>query len=414
MRRVFVYLALFALFCTLAPKPVAAVTPDQWRWIVAAQEAEEQGNISDAMEYWAKLVASMRTSDLEGCGNFARKWGRALDAQGRYAEAVAAFDVEFECWGQLPGHEEGMKWDRMRAEQIRPEIRAFVSRPADGAPTGRLAKHEPAFGTMLGGTVDQDPAVLNNLSKVSGVYGKPYAMVLVYAPWGEPLPTVSTNAAKAAGAALQVGWQPEYGLDAVQYDAYVKGFIDSLKAYGHPVFLRFGGEMNGDWTQWFDRDPAKYFAKFRLIANAVRQQGATNVAMVWSPNYVGPSDVDTHAYYPGDEYVDWVGINAYHDSYFKPQPDNVMMADLFYQGTRTNPLDKVKEFYGRYAGRKPIMLSETGFGWKDQVRGLDQTAWAADALKRFYGYAPLVYPRLKAIAYFNKDFAWTPSRYMLS
>jgi hypothetical protein len=46
-------------------------------------------------------------------------------------------------------------------------------------------------------------------------------------------------------------------------------------------------------------------------------------------------------YYPGDEYVDWVAISGYGDS--KLTPEGVY-----------------REFYQRYAGRKPIMIAETG------------------------------------------------------
>lgn len=408
MRRAVAALLAALCFGSLAPAPAsAAVTSEEWRWMTLAAEKDASGDLDGAMEYWRKLVASLKTHNYDACGNYAQKLGRALDKQGRYAEAVAAFEDEFYCWGQFPDRQEWVLWDARRVEQIRPEVRAFVARPT--APEARrpLAKHEPLFGTMLGGTIDNDPAVGNKFANIAKAYGKSYAMVLVYAHWNQGLPVVSTREAKNAGAALQVGWEPTLGLDAVKDDQYVRDFARSLKEYGHPVFLRYASEMNGSWTAWHG-DPALYREKFRLIARIMREE-APNVAMVWAPNYVGESDANLDDYYPGDEWVDWVGVNAYHEAYFLGDPgQSQMMNDLYYQGKRTNPLDKIKEIYAKYSKRKPIMLAETGFGWATRKPHIREDAWAADALRRFYGYAPLLYPRLKAISYFNVDFVNNP------
>jgi hypothetical protein len=372
----------------------------------ALQQQEADPTLST---YMSRIASGLANADYNGCGLYAQKLGRALDEQGRYAEAVTAFDTEMDCWGRFPDRAEWILWDARRAEQIRPAIQAFVTRPTTPATSATtLAKHEPAFGTMLGGTVDRDPAINSVLSRVAQTYGKSYAMVLVYANWNEPLPWMVNNA-KAAGSALQVGWQPNQGLDAVLDDTYLRSFARSLKAYGLPVFLRFGGEMNGAWVEWYG-DPVKYQEKWRLVTRVMREE-APNVAMVWSPNFVG--DAPFADYYPGDDWVDWVGINLYHESTLNADATmSPMVNDIYYQAERSNPLDKVKAIYETYASRKPLMLSETGFGWATRATGADHTAWAAATLKRFYGYAPLIYPRLKAISYFNVDIGF--GKYVLS
>jgi len=418
MRRGARLLMLILVVLALIPVGVVngAVTAQEWDWIVDASEKEQAGDMAGAMDLWAKLVASTRTHDFDACGNYAQKLGRARDTAGQYPEAVAAFADELYCWGQFPNRAQWVLWDQRRAEQIQPELRAFVGRSTDSEYPGQLAKHEPAFGTMLGGTIDKDLAVANDPRKVAQAYGKPYAMVLVYARWNESLPVISTRNARAAGAALQVAWEPSEGLDAVTDSAYARTFARSLKDYGGPVFVRFAAEMNGAWTPWYG-DPAKYKDKFALMAQILREE-APNVAMVWSPGYVGDDPLDD--YYPGDQWVDWVGINVYHEAYFQGNPGSKqMLADIFYQGKRSNPLDKFKQIYATYAKRKPIMLSETGFGWASRVPFQDESAWAAETLERVYTYAPLLYPRIKAVAYFNVDFMANPgiegtSHYVLS
>ncbi|HWI64810.1 MAG TPA: glycosyl hydrolase, partial [Symbiobacteriaceae bacterium] len=313
--------ALIAFLCLAALLPAGAsagVTSQEWQWIVAARDLEGTGDMEGAMTYWAKLVDSLRTHDVEACGVYARKLGPELDKRGRLTEALAAYDALIECWSQLsdPSYAEGMLPLVRRAEQIRPEIRAFVARPTDGASTGRLAKHEPAFGTLLGGALDLDPAVAGDPGRVAAAYGKPYALSLVYVHWSSFASHIATREIWEKSPALQVSWEPNDGLAAVQDNKYVRDFARDLKAFGRPVFLRFASEMNGAWTAWHG-DPALYRQKFALVARIMREE-APNVAMVWSPNYVG--DGDYEPYYPGDEYVDWVGINGYTEAYFLGSP----------------------------------------------------------------------------------------------
>lgn len=421
MRRWIGWLATAAVTLSLVPAPVhaAGVSAQEWAWMEAASAKVDAGDTVGAMAYWSRLISSLRSHNPEACANYAQKLGRALDSEGRYDEAIQAFESEFACRDAMGDTSAWTLWDRRRVEQIRPEIKTFVSRPTAGETPGyKLAKHEPAFGVMLGGTTDFDTAVGYDISKVAATYGKGYGMVLVYAHWNEPLPVVATNNGKKTGAALQVGWEPTAGLAAVKDDAYIRGFARSLKAYGGPVFLRFASEMNGAWTAWHET-PELYREKWALVTRIMREE-APNVAMVWSPNYVGEADTPEDLYYPGDEYVDWVGINAYTEAFFSPDPSSQRNTDVFYQGKRSNPLDKFRAIYDRYSARKPIMISETGFGWARRKGGyVDETPWAVEALTRFYGYLPMVFPRLKAVAYFNVDFNRYPgvpstSHYLIS
>ncbi len=291
---------------------------------------------------------------------------------------------------------------------------------AEGSAAGQtqsgLAKHEPTWGAFIGATIDRDPAVNNDLSRVPEAYGKNYAMVLVYAQWGEPLPVLSTRAAAEADAALQVAWEPSDGLEAVNDNNYVRQFARKLNDYGNPVFLRFASEMNGEWVPWTG-DPALYIEKFRLISQIMREE-APNVAMVWSPNCVPTKNINQ--YYPGDQYVDWVGVSGYSDYYFIGNPaSKESVAKNFFQGKNAQPLSKFDYVYQQYASRKPIMISETGVAWANRNPYEVVAEWGAEHLKRLYRELPVRYPRIKAICYFNVDLMSNPriaghSHYLLS
>lgn len=376
----------------------AAVTNQEWQWMDAAGSADERGDDEAAAAARTPLVESLRTHNYDACGIQAQRLGENLIALERYDEAVDAFQTEVECWSKLPERADWTLRDQRRIQQYTAEIRTFVARPTAAEPATELAKLEPAFGTILGGTIDRDPFVMNDLSRTGEAYGKVYGMVLAYASWNDSVAAPSLREAQEHGATLQIGWEPDKGLEAVQDDEYVRSFARTLREFGQPVFLRYASEMNGAWTPWYG-NPTLYKDKFRLIARVMREE-APNVAMVWAPGFIG--DDDFRAYYPGDEWVDWVGVNLYHDYYFQNDPavSTPVNEDIFYAGPRSNPLDKLKEIYSEYAARKPIMVAETGFRWAADEQHPHQ-GWATEALQEFYGYIPLLYPRVKAIGYFN-------------
>ncbi|KAI8800658.1 glycoside hydrolase superfamily [Cladochytrium replicatum] len=174
--------------------------------------------------------------------------------------------------------------------------------------------------------------------------------------------------------------------------------------YGVPILLRWGHEMNGPWTQYGLR-PTGYKAGFQALARAVRAR--TNAtAMLWSPN-VGITypfnnnenvpaattadfrALDTNGdgvlnglddpytpYYPGDEYVDWVGISLYwYPDVSRTNPVNIAPTATFFRDylTATGPSLNGQvtastfnaanhNFYQMFGvdRNKPIILSESG------------------------------------------------------
>jgi hypothetical protein len=91
---------------------------------------------------------------------------------------------------------------------------------------------------------------------------------------------------------------------------------------------------------------------------------------------VGP--VSFQKYYPGDDYVDWVGVS-------------------FYSG---NPMSNLKQIYATYAAKKPIFVTEWATSpQKNQFyQGFPGEAkWVGD----FFTALEKSYPRVKAISWFQ-------------
>ena len=155
------------------------------------------------------------------------------------------------------------------------------------------------------------------------------------------------------------------------------------------MFLRWGSEMNGDWVAWHG-DSQLYIAKWRLVHDTLVRL-APNVIMVWCPNDVPRARIE--AYYPGDAYVDWVGVNFYVVSIHDNDPQR--------EARTENPADHLKWIYAKYAARKPLMICETGVTHEGQAVGREEVAFAAARIRQLYGSLPRLYPRVKALCYFD-------------
>lgn len=110
-------------------------------------------------------------------------------------------------------------------------------------------------------------------------------------------------------------------------DARFQKLAQFSQQFGKPFLLSINHEMNGDWfaySELFKKQPTDWTAdKFKQVWQRIhgifQKEGATNVAFAWCPGAIGrkfgkyDSMNSYKAYYPGDEYVDWVGASFYND-----------------------------------------------------------------------------------------------------
>lgn len=177
----------------------------------------------------------------------------------------------------------------------------------------------------LGIVVDDYRNTTGELSTVQQQLGKPFSTVSIYKQFGLPtndmissddLAYIHTQRSNVLIA--WEPWNPQEGIhqstDYLQeimegkQDTYIKNFAQSVKSYAGPVTIRFGHEMNGDWYPWGKR-PTEYTAAYRRIVLLFKDAGVTNVSWMWSIN-ANPLD-NLASYYPGNEYVDIIGIDGF-------------------------------------------------------------------------------------------------------
>jgi beta-mannanase len=96
-------------------------------------------------------------------------------------------------------------------------------------------------------------------------------------------------------------------------DEAIERWGQAAAAYGDPLILRWGHEMNGTFP-WSRRPPEEYVRVFRRVSDRIRRvAGATNVRLYFCPMIrMRDTGLDTmESYYPGDEWCQLVGFDAY-------------------------------------------------------------------------------------------------------
>ena len=153
-------------------------------------------------------------------------------------------------------------------------------------------------------------------------------------------------------------------------DAYIREFALRLKAIGKTVFLRFAHEMNGDWYPWSGMKIGKevYQGMFRHIRQVFDDAGVRNVRWVFSINADNVPAQNTYAAcYPGDRYVDYIGLDGYNWGVSRDWSRWRSFQDIF-SGI-------YREVVRRY--KKPVILSE----FSSSSAGGDKVRWIEEALQ---------------------------------
>jgi hypothetical protein len=101
------------------------------------------------------------------------------------------------------------------------------------------------------------------------------------------------------------------------YDAHFVALARNLVSAGlGDITLRLGWEMNGSWFKWSAvTDPAAFAAYWVRIVNAMRSVAGQNFKFDWSPTLGKGNMTNVEAAYPGDAFVDYIGVDVYDQSW---------------------------------------------------------------------------------------------------
>lgn len=183
-----------------------------------------------------------------------------------------------------------------------------------------------------------------------------------------------------------------------EWDSYIKARGAEFASVGAPIMVRWGHEFNGDWYPWGivnnNSDPDLYIKAYRHVHDLVVAAGATNVQWIWCFNNGSTPDAsfnDPARSYPGDAYVDWVGIDGYnwgHGPSWDPDGDHWTSFESMFTGAYA----KARAI----APTRPVMIGEIG----SSEDGGDKAQWINDMSADLRSGR---YPDLKMTVYFDQD-----------
>ena len=249
-------------------------------------------------------------------------------------------------------------------------------------------------GVALG--VDLDSVTTNALEAFTALAGIRPKIVMYYQTWSDPLYYASEMQAIAKADALPlISWDPTINGEGValseiadgRYDSYIKSAARAARAWKGRIYIRFAHEMNLKGSPFGPgRDgntPAAFVAAWRHLVTIFRQQGATNVEWVWSPNVDCQGACPFTPFYPGDAWVDWVALDGY--NYASIDNDVwLQFAQIF--GPSYRILTRLTN--------KPVMIGETA----STEDGGSKAQWISDLGPELRTQLP----RVRALVWFQR------------
>ncbi len=254
-----------------------------------------------------------------------------------------------------------------------------------------LAKFEPVSGCYIGAFIERDSAVMGNIPAFEELTKRKHASYFTYVGYGRPFPLEWVKKVAKNGGAPHLAFEPNNGLAEVKDGSYLRAWARDAARAKCPIFLRWASEMNGPWTK-YGGDPDLYKDRFQLVS-AIMKQEAPNVAMVWTP-FAEPAKF-IPLYYPGDAFVDWVGVNIY--SVY------IHNGDVRRPSADEDPVAFLKTVYDLYAAKKPVHISEYAATIYCKGTKQDTVEWAIEKTKRFYNALREEFPRVKSVNWFCLD-----------
>ena len=284
-------------------------------------------------------------------------------------------------------------------------------------PAGRLY-HGVFPGGASGMEDDITPA---QVQSYEGAVGKRVAWVYFSHNWyaGTRFPIRTAEFIRRSGAVpylrLMLREEDETAPNRFSIEHVLAGDLDpdlrrwggAAKVFATPLIVEFGTEVNGDWFPWNGLHhgggtldgfgdptrpdgPERFVAAYRRIVKLIRLEGARNITWVFHPNATDWPEDDWNRfehYYPGDAFVDWIGVSAY-----GPQQPN----DTEWETFRAQ-MDPCYARLIAMAPTKPIFVAE--FGCTSGNPGIAPDQWAGAALDDLLGGR---WPRLMGFSWWNE------------
>lgn len=250
-----------------------------------------------------------------------------------------------------------------------------------------------------------------NLLAFERLCGKKIVWCYISNSWahGIRFPKEAASVIRNAGVIPLVGMMPwssprqgfpekRYTLEAIargDFDPSLREYAKDVKAFGGPVMIEFGPEVNGSWFPWNalwngrEKGTLLYKKAYRHLVFLFREEGALNITWVFHvASRSCPCEPwnDPSCYYPGDDVVDWIGASVY--GHLRGNEKWRRFSSL---------LEEIYPKLCALSPRKPLALLEWGAAEEGEQC---KAQWIREA---FLCLERGRYPRIKAVSWWNKE-----------
>jgi mannan endo-1,4-beta-mannosidase len=200
-------------------------------------------------------------------------------------------------------------------------------------------------------TYDATSAQLGSIPSIVGYFGgwdEVFRSNAITRAWERDTLPILTWESRPIGSANDQVTEPDYTLPAIigdpdagvagSHDDYLRQYARDIVSTGLPMGIRLNHEMNGIWYPWAETDGqgnpinsnrvGDYAKMWKHVHDIFAEEGANDLVIwIWAPNIVNNLPASHQApgfldgLYPGDEYVDWVGLSGYLRPAYKPDND---------------------------------------------------------------------------------------------
>lgn len=226
------------------------------------------------------------------------------------------------------------------------------------------------------------------------------SMIMWFENWATDFPSQSVQGARQRGAVPAITWElsggpgskpADYSLASIlagKHDSYLRRWARAAAQHDRVVFLRLAPEMNGEWVPWASgkvgNTPKRFRKAWRHVVRIFQAADADKVRWVWCPNVPYPGSTHLRKYFPGERWVDWVGLDGYNWGTVGTDTRWQSFRGVFGKGLR-----QVKAL-----SSKPIMLGEVA----STHQGGNKARW----IHGFFDGLE-ARPRIRAFTWFNHD-----------
>ncbi len=221
----------------------------------------------------------------------------------------------------------------------------------------------------------------------------------------------------------QIGFKIEHDykqINAGTMEKELDNFIKGFEYLAIPCYVRIGYEFNNIYKKYGgnNRDTAGYIACFQRVAKKIKESNL-EIATVWCAGLSGESPV-MQSWYPGDEYVDWFGIDCFADIYNGVHAVTIEMctnaaeknkplligesSPMWMNGSNTGSLDWYKSLY-KMVGEQPTIKALGYINWdwdiEDMNAGNLGFGWGDARLEAFPNVKEYFFEQLENPGYFH-------------